>query len=86
MLRARERASIPCSFVVFNLGLTFESFKELGARQVWGASIEESSRALVIGELSMFKKLPILPFACVDPLAWWHIDEGQFPNVGLFAK
>ncbi len=30
VLRARECASIPCSFVVFNLGLTFESFKELG--------------------------------------------------------
>jgi hypothetical protein len=68
------------------LGLTFESLKELGARQVWGASIEESSHALIIGELSLFKRLPILPFACVDPLAWWHIDESQFPNVGLFAK
>jgi hypothetical protein len=33
VLRARERASTPCSFAVFSLGLTFESFKELGARQ-----------------------------------------------------
>jgi hypothetical protein len=30
VLRARERASTHCSFVVFSLGLTFESFKELG--------------------------------------------------------
>jgi hypothetical protein len=33
MLRARERASTPCSSIVFNLGLTFESLKELGVRQ-----------------------------------------------------
>jgi hypothetical protein len=33
VLQARERASTPCSFVVFCLGLTFESLKELGARQ-----------------------------------------------------
>jgi hypothetical protein len=34
MLRAGERALIPCPFVVFNLGFTFESLKELGVRQV----------------------------------------------------
>jgi hypothetical protein len=34
VLRARERASTPCSSVVFSLGLTFESLKELGACQV----------------------------------------------------
>ncbi len=33
VLRAREHALTPCSSVVFNLGLTFESFKELGVRQ-----------------------------------------------------
>ncbi len=33
VLRAKERASTPYSSVVFNLGLTFESFKELGVRQ-----------------------------------------------------
>ncbi len=33
VLRARERAPTPCSSIVFNLGLTFESLKELGARQ-----------------------------------------------------
>jgi hypothetical protein len=31
VLRARERTLIPYSSVVFSLGLTFESFKELGA-------------------------------------------------------
>ncbi len=36
-----------------------------------GASIEESSRTLVIGELSLYKRLSIPSFACVDPLAWW---------------
>jgi len=33
VLRARECAPIPCSFDVFCLGFTFESFKELGAHQ-----------------------------------------------------
>ncbi len=32
VLRAREHALIPYSFVVFYLGLTFESLKELGVR------------------------------------------------------
>jgi hypothetical protein len=32
VLQARERAPIPCFSVVFSLGLTFESLKELGAR------------------------------------------------------
>jgi hypothetical protein len=30
VVRAKKRASIFCSFVVFNLGFTFESLKELG--------------------------------------------------------
>jgi hypothetical protein len=33
MLWARERASTPCPSIVFNLGLTFESRKELGVCQ-----------------------------------------------------
>ncbi len=32
VLRVKEWASTPCSFVVFSLGLKFESFKELGVR------------------------------------------------------
>ncbi len=35
VLRAKEHAPTPCSSVVFNLGLTFESLKELGARHKW---------------------------------------------------
>jgi hypothetical protein len=31
VLRAKERALTPCSSIVFYLGLTFESLKELGA-------------------------------------------------------
>ncbi len=34
VLRARERASTPYPSVFFSLGLTFESFKELGARHI----------------------------------------------------
>ncbi len=32
MLRTKERASTPYSFVIFSLGFTFEFLKELGAR------------------------------------------------------
>jgi hypothetical protein len=32
VLQARERAPTPCPSIVFNLGLTFESRKELGVR------------------------------------------------------
>jgi len=35
VLWARERASTICSFIVFCLGLTFESLKELGACHKW---------------------------------------------------
>jgi len=41
-----------------------------------GASIEESSCALVTIELSLFKRLLVLPFIYGDPLAWWCIHEG----------
>jgi hypothetical protein len=34
VLQARECASTPCYSVVFNLGFTFESFKELGVHQI----------------------------------------------------
>jgi hypothetical protein len=40
------------------------------------ASIVESSCALFSRELSLFKRLSILPFACVDPFTWWRIHEG----------
>jgi hypothetical protein len=41
-----------------------------------GTSIEESSLAFVLRELSLFKRLSIIPYACVNPLASWHIHEG----------
>jgi len=48
--------------------------------------IEESSCALVVGELSLFKRLYVVLVACVDTLAWWHIHETQFPNGGFLAE
>jgi hypothetical protein len=36
-----------------------------------GASMEESSHALVIGKLYVYMRLFILPFACVDSLSCW---------------
>jgi len=34
VLRAKERAPTPCFSTIFSLGLTFESFKELGVRHL----------------------------------------------------
>jgi hypothetical protein len=51
-----------------------------------GASIEESSYAFVVGELSLFRRLFISFVTCVDPLTWWQIHETQFPNVRFFVK
>jgi hypothetical protein len=40
-------------------------------------SIEESSQALVIGNLLLFRRLCISSFACANPLAWWRMHDGQ---------
>ncbi len=55
---------------------------------IFGVSvfIEKKSYVFIVGELYLFKRLFIVPTACVDPLAWWCIHETQFPNVGLLAK
>ncbi len=50
------------------------------------ASIEESSQALVIGELSLFRRLFIFSSACANLLTWWCMHEGQFSNGGFLAK
>jgi hypothetical protein len=34
----------------------------------------------------LFIKLSIPSFACAYPLAWWHICEGKFLNVGFPVK
>ncbi len=49
-------------------------------------SFEQSSWALVIGELSLFKRLSIPSFAFKDPFLWWCNHEGQFSNVAFLAK
>jgi hypothetical protein len=51
-----------------------------------GASMEESSLALVVGELSLFRRLCVCLVTCVDPLTWWQIHETQFPNVSFLTK
>jgi uncharacterized Tic20 family protein len=51
-----------------------------------GAFMEESSRALVVGELFLFRRLFVSHVTCVDPLAWWWIHKTQFPNVSFLAK
>jgi hypothetical protein len=55
---------------------------------IFGVSvfIEESSCALVIRKLFLFKRLSVVLVACADPLARWHIHETQFPIVGFLAE
>ncbi len=48
--------------------------------------MEELSHALVVGELSLFRRLSISPTTCVDPLAWWWIHEIPLPNVSFLGK
>ncbi len=51
-----------------------------------GASMEESSHVVVVGELSLFMRLLVSPITCFDRLAWWRIHETPFPNVSFLAK
>ncbi len=51
-----------------------------------GASMEESSRALVIKELFLFWSLAIPPPMCANPFAWLKTHEGQFFNVGFLSN
>jgi hypothetical protein len=51
-----------------------------------GASMEESSCALIVGELSLFMRLYLTHATCVNTLVWWWIHETQFPNVSFLAK
>ncbi len=54
-------------------------FKWISKRKfVWCWSFNWNWRisiSLVIGQLILFKKNFSLPFACVDPLAWWPISK-----------
>jgi hypothetical protein len=63
--------AISASTVATIVNVVVEEFEEnmFGAE----ASIEESSCALVIGEIILFRKLFVLPYACVDPFIWWCI-------------
>jgi hypothetical protein len=63
-----------------------DSIKE--DNNIFGVSafMEESSCALVVGELSLLMRLYVTPTTCVDPLIWWRIHETQFPNVSFPIK
>jgi hypothetical protein len=36
-----------------------------------GTFMEESLCALLVGELSLFRRLCVTPITCANPLAWW---------------
>jgi len=46
-------------------------------------SIEESSHALVVGKLFLFKRLSIFPSTRVNLFSWWQSNENQFSNIGF---
>jgi hypothetical protein len=66
-------------------GLPIEEEKETNMFVV-GAFVKESLHALVIGELSLFRRLVIPLSMCANPLIWWKTHEGQFLNVGFLGK
>jgi hypothetical protein len=51
-----------------------------------GASIEKSFKTLITKNLFLFRKHSIPSSACANPLTWWQMYEGQFPNVAFYAK
>ncbi len=60
----------PTTVNAFATIVTIEAMGEEFEKNMFGvwASIEESSCALVTRELSMFKRFPVFPSSCVDPL------------------
>jgi hypothetical protein len=91
VLRAKERALTPYSFVVSNLGFTFESLKELGARQyslsTFGAKTNhgqtqthKTHHGLDLGEATTF---PLIVYSMVGH--WTNIQmaflELGFPQL-----
>ncbi len=51
-----------------------------------GASMEESSWALVTKELPLFWRLAIPPSMCANPFAWLKIHEGQIFECWFFCQ
>jgi hypothetical protein len=51
-----------------------------------GTFVEEFSQALVIGELSLFRRLHVPRIACEDSFPWWHINEGTICKCSFFSK
>ncbi len=76
-----------CAIEVVGFVIGFGNFNEED-KNIFGVGsfMEESSCALVVGELSLLNRLYITPTTCVDPLAWWWIHETQSSNVSFLAK
>jgi len=68
VLWARERASIPYYFTVFCLGLTFESFKELGVRQTKRTVLSGNQYSTLNGPNHLFLNLPICVFSPLETI------------------
>jgi hypothetical protein len=51
-----------------------------------GTSMEESSCALVVGELYLFKRLSILASTCANPLSWWWCHETRFQMLAFYPS
>lgn len=50
------------------------------------ASITEASKGLLLGELSLFRRLVVEPDTVACPLQWWKEHEKRFPTVGFVAR
>jgi hypothetical protein len=76
---AKEQPPIPCSFVIFSLELTFESLKELGARQ---NGLLTSIKICSISDLDSNSLLILLEFSMVTHVVLPPAnDYGTYPTI-----
>lgn len=50
------------------------------------ASTAEASKGLLLGELSLFRRLVVEPTNVACPLMWWKEQESRFPTVAYVAR
>lgn len=50
------------------------------------ASTAEASKGLLLGELSLFRRLVVEPINVACPLLWWKEHESRFPTVAFVAR
>ncbi|KAG0573230.1 hypothetical protein KC19_VG160100 [Ceratodon purpureus] len=50
------------------------------------ASTEEACEGILTAELSLFRRLTVVPADAEKPLTWWKENGSRFPSVAFFAR